>query len=38
MYVNGKIISAEIIPGMGRGRKKENGRGGEIKNDVFDML
>jgi hypothetical protein len=30
MYVNGKMRSVEIIPGMGRGREKENERGGEF--------
>jgi hypothetical protein len=32
MYVNGKKIS---IPGMGRGRMKENGGGGEFKYDIL---
>jgi hypothetical protein len=35
MYVNGKMIPVETIPGM-RGRGiKENGRGGEFKYDIF---
>jgi hypothetical protein len=27
MYVNGKMIPVETIPGMGRGKRKENGGG-----------
>jgi hypothetical protein len=35
MYVNGKMISAETIPGMGgRGDKG----GSEFKYDIFDIL
>jgi hypothetical protein len=37
MYVNGKIISAETILGMG-GRKKENDSGSEFKYDIFVIL
>jgi hypothetical protein len=37
MYVNSKIISIEIIPGMGRDIK-ENGGGGKFKYDTFDIL
>jgi hypothetical protein len=38
MYVNGKMISVETIPGMGGGEMKENGGGGEFKYDIFDLL
>jgi hypothetical protein len=37
MYVNGKMIPAETIPGMGRGIKYSSG-GGESKYDIFDIL
>jgi hypothetical protein len=41
MYVSAKMI-LETIPGIGRGRKKEeleeNGRVGEFKYDIFDTL
>jgi hypothetical protein len=37
MYVNGKMISVETIPGMGTGRMKENDRS-EFKHDIFDIL
>jgi hypothetical protein len=33
MYVNGKMISLETIPGMGK-----NGRRSEFKYDIFDIL
>jgi hypothetical protein len=33
MYENGKMRSAEIIPGMGKGRIKENDGGGEFNDD-----
>jgi hypothetical protein len=36
MYVNGKVIPVEAIPG--RGGIKENGGGGEFKYDLFDTL
>jgi hypothetical protein len=29
MYVNGKMRPTETIPGMGKGRIKENGGGGD---------
>jgi hypothetical protein len=38
MYVNGKMISVETIPGMGGEGVKEKGRGDEFKYDVFDIL
>jgi hypothetical protein len=38
MYVNGKIISVETIPGMvGGGIKEISGRG-KLKYDIFDIL
>jgi hypothetical protein len=36
MYVNGKIIPTETVPGTGE--IKENGRGGEFKYGIFDTL
>jgi hypothetical protein len=38
IYVNGKMMPVETIPGMGQGGGgiKEKGRGGEFKNDIFD--
>jgi hypothetical protein len=38
MYVNGKMISVETIPGMGAGGMKENGGKGELKYDIFDIV
>jgi hypothetical protein len=38
MYVNGKMIPVETIPGMGREELKENDRRGEFKYDIFDTL
>jgi hypothetical protein len=35
MYVNGKTVSVETIPGVGGGRIKENGGGGEFKFDIL---
>jgi hypothetical protein len=35
MYVNGKMIPAETIPGMGEKGLKENGGGGEFKYDIL---
>jgi hypothetical protein len=32
MYVNGKLIPAETVPGMGGRRTKENSGGDEFKN------
>jgi hypothetical protein len=32
------MISVETIPGMRRGGIKENGRGDELKYDIFDTL
>jgi hypothetical protein len=37
MYVNGKMIPAEAIPGMGGGGIK-NGGGGKFKYNIFDTL
>jgi hypothetical protein len=37
MYVNGKMISVEIILGLG-GSMKENDGGGKFKYDIFDIL
>jgi hypothetical protein len=36
--VNGKMVTVETVPGMGRGRIKENGGGGELKYHIFDIL
>jgi hypothetical protein len=36
MYINGKMISAGTIPGMGEERIKKNGRRGEWKYYMFD--
>jgi hypothetical protein len=38
MYVNAKMIPVETIPGSWGGKIKENDRGGEFKNDIFDTL
>jgi hypothetical protein len=38
MYKNAKMRSVETIPGMGRGRIKENNGGGEFNYDVFQEL
>jgi hypothetical protein len=38
MYINGKLRPVETVPGMGGVRIKENGRGGELKYDIFDIL
>jgi hypothetical protein len=38
VYVNGKMIPVETVPGMGGGGIKENGRGGEFKYDISDIL
>jgi hypothetical protein len=35
MYVNGKMIPVETIPGIGEGRMKENGGGDEFKYDIL---
>jgi hypothetical protein len=32
------MIPVETIPGMGRGRMKENSGGDEFKYDIFDMM
>jgi hypothetical protein len=31
MYVNGKMIAVETVPGIGKGRIKENGGVGKFK-------
>jgi hypothetical protein len=36
MHVNGKMISVETVPGMGR--IKKNDGGGEFKYDIYDIL
>jgi hypothetical protein len=38
MYVNGKVIPVETIPGMVGGGIKESGGGGEFKYNIFDTL
>jgi hypothetical protein len=38
MNVNGKMISVETLPGIGGGRLRETGRGGEFTYDIVDML
>jgi hypothetical protein len=38
MYVNGKRIPVETVPGVGEGGIKENGGEGELKYDVFDIF
>jgi hypothetical protein len=38
MFVNGKMIPVETIPGIRGGDIKENGGGGEFKYDIFDIL
>jgi hypothetical protein len=36
MYVNGKLIPVETLPGTGR--INENGKGSQFKYDIFDIL
>jgi hypothetical protein len=38
MYIDGKMRSAQTIPGMVGGGIKENGGWGEFKHDIFDIL
>jgi hypothetical protein len=38
MYVNGKMIPVETIPGMGGQVIKENDGGGEFNCDIFDIV
>jgi hypothetical protein len=38
MYANGKMRPVETIPGMEKGRIKENDGGGQFKYDVSDTL
>jgi hypothetical protein len=38
MYLNGKMIPVETIPGIRGRRIKENGEGGKFKYGVFDIL
>jgi hypothetical protein len=33
-----KLLSVETIPGMGEGRMKENGGGGEFQYDILQEL
>jgi hypothetical protein len=37
MYVNGRMRPVQTMPGMGVGRDKENGGGGEFKY-IFDIF
>jgi hypothetical protein len=37
MYVNGKMIPVETISIIGRWGRKDNGKGGEFKYDIFDI-
>jgi hypothetical protein len=38
MYINGKMIPIETIPGMGEEGIKENGRRSEFNYDIVDVL
>jgi hypothetical protein len=38
MYVNEKLMSVETVPGMEEGGIRDNGRGGDLKYDIFDTL
>jgi hypothetical protein len=38
MHVNEKMRPVETVPGMWRGRLKENGRGVKFKYELFDIL
>jgi hypothetical protein len=38
MYVTGKMMPVETVPGMGTRRIKENGGGEEFKYDIFDIF
>jgi hypothetical protein len=38
MYVNGKTIPVETLPGMRKGEDKGNGGWGEFKYDIFDIF
>jgi hypothetical protein len=38
MYVHGKTIPVDTIPGIGREEFRENGGGSEFKYDIFDIL
>jgi hypothetical protein len=38
MYVSGKMISVEIIPGMRGGVIKDNGGRGEFKYNILNIL
>jgi hypothetical protein len=37
MYVNGKMVSAETVPGIGVGGVKESGGRCEFKHGAFDI-
>jgi hypothetical protein len=37
MYVNGKMLCVESVPGLGEGDKGEDG-GGVFKYDIYDIL
>jgi hypothetical protein len=38
MYVNGKTMPTETIPGMVGGGIKESSGGSEFKNDILDIV
>jgi hypothetical protein len=38
MYVNGKMIPFDTVPGMGGGEIKENGERDEFKYNISDKL
>jgi hypothetical protein len=38
MYINGKMVSVETIPGKEGGVIKKNGEGSGLKYDIFDIL
>jgi hypothetical protein len=38
IYVSGKMLHVENVPGMGEVGIKEKGGGGEFKYDIFDIL
>jgi hypothetical protein len=38
MYVNVKMIPVQTLPGVGRGKIKENGGGGKFKHNISNTL
>jgi hypothetical protein len=38
IYVNGKLIPVETVPGMGEGRQRRAVEEDEFKDDVFDAF